>query len=179
MLQNRYSITDLLSTIQTGANAADANSYTLTYSTTTFKVTITGSGAFVLNWSTNTNASTSCYKELGFSQTDTSSATSHTSTKAVSLSQPVFIYMEIDQFSRTIATTSSSAIVNSVSFIIPLTEDQGNLVFCSSVGNIENKLCFPHPQLLQDLHIRLLDKDYQAIDTNGSEWDAVLEATIQ
>jgi len=56
--------------------AADANTWTCTYSATTFKFTIGGAAAFTLLFSTGTNVATSAHLDLGYTSTDKGSATS-------------------------------------------------------------------------------------------------------
>jgi hypothetical protein len=70
--------------LQTAINAAAvSNTYTVTYSATTFKFTIaraTGSTAVSLEWSTGANAGTSCGRDIGFIvSADDTGATTYTS----------------------------------------------------------------------------------------------------
>lgn len=69
--------------VQTAMNAAAvSNTYTVTYDASTHKFTIaraTGSAALDLPWSTGTNATTSCGKDLGFDvSADATGATTYT-----------------------------------------------------------------------------------------------------
>ena len=64
--------------------AADATPvWACTYSTSTFKFTVSSDIAFTLLWGTGANAATACRQELGFAASDTSSATSHAGANAV------------------------------------------------------------------------------------------------
>ena len=61
-----------------------ASTYTVTYSPTTKKFTITkSSGVFVIKWATGTNTATSARSVLGFTNADTSSAIAQTSDSTV------------------------------------------------------------------------------------------------
>ena len=63
-----------------------AATYTVTFSTTTKKFTITkNSGVFVLKWATGTNTATSAKTTLGFTNADTSSAIAATSDSTVEI----------------------------------------------------------------------------------------------
>jgi hypothetical protein len=171
----QYSITSLLSAIQTGMNAADSNSYTLTYSSSSFLVTVAGTGAFTLNWSSNPQASTGCYQQLGFMKTDTSSATSQTGSNVVDLSIPEFIFMDLNELPGFIGTSSASGISNKNNFIIPLYQSGGNLVFVSEQENIHEEIRFNTPINISSLTIQLRDKNGSLIDTKGANWHAILE----
>jgi hypothetical protein len=96
-----FAITLTAGTYKAGATSADAGTlcallktlieagngaatYTVTYSTTTKKFTITkNSGVFVIKWATGTNTATSARSLLGFTNADTSSAISATSDSTV------------------------------------------------------------------------------------------------
>lgn len=84
-----YTSTTLAAHIKTQMEAVNgASTYTVTYSTTTKKFTITkNSGVFVIKWATGTNTATSARSLLGFTNADTSSAIS-----AVSDSTVDFVY---------------------------------------------------------------------------------------
>lgn len=74
----------LAAEIQTQLNAAATdNTYTVTYSTTTFKFTFTratGAATFGIEWSTGSNATSSCGLDLGFAvAADDTGATTYTS----------------------------------------------------------------------------------------------------
>ena len=93
----QYNISALLTQIQIGMNATDANSYALTYNSSTFFVTITGTSAFSLNFASNSFSSTSCSLEIGFNQADTASSISISGTNAVDLSFPNLIFICIPE----------------------------------------------------------------------------------
>jgi len=172
----QYTISNLHTTIENGMNATDANNYDLTYSSTTFKSSISGTNAFTLNWSTNPSSSNGCYKELGWNKSDTSSATSHTSQNAISLNDPVFIFMSLDLGSsiNVMATTSSSSTSNHFTFLFPMTEREGNLIFVDK-DTLENVLHFPTAINITEIKVKLYNKNNVLLDTNGSDWNMVWE----
>lgn len=72
----------LLKTLIEAGNGA--STYTVTYSTTTKKFTLTkNSGVFVIKWATGTNTATSARSLLGFTNADTASAIAATSDSTV------------------------------------------------------------------------------------------------
>lgn len=74
--------------VQTQMNAAPGatNTYTVTYSTSTYKFTITratGANALVMKWNTGANVSAGCATELGFATSaDSSGGATYTSTNS-------------------------------------------------------------------------------------------------
>lgn len=80
-----YTVNELCAKIKAAMEAVNGSStYTVTFSTTTKKFTITKStGVFVINWATGTNTAISARSLLGYAATDTASAIVQVSTSAV------------------------------------------------------------------------------------------------
>jgi len=80
-----YTVNELCAAIKLAMEAVNGSStYSVTFSTTTKKFTITKStGVFVINWATGTNTLISAHTLIGYAATDTSSAITHVSTSAV------------------------------------------------------------------------------------------------
>lgn len=167
--EGAYTVTNLLSTIQTGMNAADANSYTLTYSSTTYKVTIAGSAAFVLNWS----GSSTPYYMLGFSSSDSSSGTSHTGTNVANMMLPYNLLVEIPQLGPLTITSRNNG---RCTFTVPIDVNSGNMVNFTE-GNYEQKLNTGNLTLYK-LDVRLLHYDRTAVNLNGADWNLLLSLDI-
>jgi|SRR5579885_75937 len=167
-----YTINNLLSTIQTGINGLDANSYSLTYNTTTMKVTITGTGAFSLNWASNANASTGCYSVLGWTKADTSSSTSITAPNVPALQNPTNILMIISELGTDKYTTTNA---NKYTFIVPNTVDSGEII--EYFPNDENYqvIAFGTPMNFTKFTVSLFDDTNSLINLNGSEWNMSLQ----
>lgn len=86
LAEGNYATGDLLAAqIQTALTAAyGTGTWTVTYSSSTFKFAITHSAtAFAIKWLTGSNNARSSCKELGYAYSDTSSALTQTSTNAV------------------------------------------------------------------------------------------------
>ena len=170
-----YTITDLLDQIETLMNAADANNYVVSLSTTTFKVTITGTGAFTLEWSTGTNAGTNVHTEIGFGDDDTASATSHTGSYATSLARPRYLYVQLPQYESFQVDSAQ----NYYHFHIPITEDAGNVVVYEP--SHPQTLEFSQVQAIQPLlRVKLLQRNrsgtgVDTVNLNGSDWTLVFE----
>jgi hypothetical protein len=168
----QYTILTLLSQIQTGMNAADANTYVLSYNTNNFLVNISGASTFILNWSSNPQASTSCARQLGFLSVDTSTNTSQTGTLSVDLSYPEFIFVGIAEIPSFLTTSSQFSLTNRFSFCIPLIDSGSSLLFISP-ETMENRVKFESPLNLYNISVTLKDKDGNFIDTIGANWHMV------
>lgn len=82
---------ELAAALQTSMNAlGSTNTFTVAYSDTTGKYTLTSSGTtFTLKWSTGTNAANTIGDKIGFDTTsDDSSALTYTSDNAITLTAP-------------------------------------------------------------------------------------------
>lgn len=74
----------LATAIVNALEASDATPvWACTYSTSTFKFTVSSDLSFTLLWGSGTNTGTACHKELGFAVSDTGSATSQIGANAV------------------------------------------------------------------------------------------------
>ena len=165
-----YNYGTLLTAIQTAMNAASVHSftYTATYSATTFMITITSTGSFGLSFGTYTTNSIA--NIIGFT-INTSNATSQTGNQVIQLYQSTFYYIDIREFP--IATKSTNSL------------DYGTFVINTSVnsGNVEdwNLLNSYHQvqtyegQNLQELNVRLRDRNNQILNLNGADWSMILE----
>lgn len=71
-----YTTAALETAIAAAMNAANSNSFAVTVTAT--KIVISGSGSFILKWSTGTNAGHNAALLLGFTKADTSGSTSQT-----------------------------------------------------------------------------------------------------
>ena len=175
--QGQYTISTLLSTIETGMNGVDANSYDLTHSLTTYKTSIAGSGTFILNWATSPFASTSCWRELGWTSADVATGTSHTSPNCFNMTYPTWMFIQLDSLPIEIKSSSIST-SHTLNFPVLLTNSGGSLV---SIGDHCHQYSFPiRPSItLSDFRVRLLDQYYQTITCNGIDWSMVLEVQTE
>ncbi len=167
-----YDIVTLATLIGPGMIVADANNYAATYSSTTGKLTITGTGAFVLNWSTNANAATGAWKELGFTQADTSSATSQTGTNVVSLERPLSVYVDMVEVPTRLTNIPTTSTVNRYHFVVNMNQASGNVVFATAQSQYEQKIDFGAKVYFpKQFTIRLKLADGSTVNANGADWE--------
>ena len=158
-------------------NVLDANNYTLTYSNTTMKVSIGGTGAFSLNFATSPYTGSTVHKELGFSFADTSSATSQTSTNAISLERPTELLLEVREFGSNWHIGARTSRIQT-SFYVPLTESQGFLCWFNN-DTFDQELYFEKGQKsFGSLSFCLFNKSGSVVSINGIDWSIVLEFVL-
>jgi hypothetical protein len=168
-----YNATELAAALQTGIETANADGTVVTYTEATFKFTFTRGNNFKFLFETGTNASTSIYKEIGYTAVDTADATSHTSINAVSLEGPLRYYLDVDellsknkfvtsgaQHSFRLNTGDSRGIVSQDEVTSYASEEQGLMVGCETINR---------------LTCRLYDGDNNLVDLNGSEMEFTLK----
>jgi hypothetical protein len=163
-----YTIYNLLLYIQNQMNSTDPNNnYTLTYDSTTFKVTISSDNDFNMNFA----LPNTCCKELGFNNTNTSFNTAITGSNAIQLYQPLSIFIVIKELGGNNFTTSKFQ----YTFKVPLTVLSSGIIefdtnsFFKQVVNLNRTVNF------NQFNIQLVDNQGRLIDLNGADWELVLK----
>lgn len=165
LTKGRYDGDTLATEIQTQLNT-DSSGYTVSFSDTTLKLTISNASAFVLNTATTT---TSAWLTMGFdTDADTSSATSHISDNMVKLSSKYYYI--------------TSNIVNSTHINNDL-RDNILLIF-SNTSNFGSLIYHPPPQkipaadnVLDYIKLALYDDSDTLVDCNGIGYSLLLKIT--
>lgn len=163
-----YNINNLLTAIQTALNAASALVFTLTYNSTTFKLTISTTDNFQLLFGSGLNQLNYL---LGFSSIDLNGANSYTSDLCVSLSFN-YIVIKIDEIGRTAYYSTNKR--DEKTFIIPINEPSGSYV------EYDHKQYFyqcadTRGKVLSQLNISLFSPGGNPLNLNGSDWYMILE----
>lgn len=173
-----YSLSILLSTIQTGMNAvADGNTYSVTSSPATNFVTFTTT-AGNLNWFLDYTAAYFPATELGYLSTITFAPFNPTTSIGNSwpnLSAPYHVGIKIEEFgSKEVVGTN----INFRStFVVPVNVTSGNLIQYYADQILRQDFTFPTPKDIDSLSVSLwLDtQNREAVDLNGVEWTMVWE----
>lgn len=163
-----YSVTTIMAAIATAMNGAINNSFAATYNAITMRITITGTSAFVLQFS---NAATP-YRELGWPATNTSSATSQLAPNVPQLSSPLNLYLYIPDFGR--YTFSSSGIIST--FTIPI-----NAAVSPNIYQQQdfNQTLLLDIESLTNFSVRLMDNSGNIMDLGGEDWQFCLGITCK
>ncbi len=132
----------------------------MTYSSSTFKYTITAGNAFRLDWSFNGDLA----RLLGWAAVDTASAATQTSTQSVNLSYPLCLNISIRELDGIVYTSDNKL---SSTFIAVLREGSGfvNYYEPQTTYAVDVK----HVPL-QRMHIRLTDLENTTVDINNVDW---------
>lgn len=175
-----YDASTLATEIKTRLDATSGgyNTFTVTYSSSTRKYTISAGNNFRLMFSTGTNASTSAWKVLGFSNStgtsgiDTTLGTSTTSVDVVNLSLPLSIYIQINNFGSVNFKTTDG---DTFTFYIPCTSYSGEVIEYKSANYFEQTVELPPSMNVIDrIDIVLKGRNGSSINLNGSEFQMVL-----
>ena len=128
---------------------------------------------FILNWNSNVNGLTSCFKELGWTNVDTSSSNSQVSPNCVSLERPITIFIESLELGNYFITSKSLS-SPSPTFVVQLTNQDGNLVFYNQYMS-HQKIIYSSPLNLTKLTLTLKNDRNEVINLNGLDWSMNLK----
>lgn len=172
-----YSASSLATSIQTLMTAQINNTWSVTYSTITEKITFTGASAFQLLFSSGSHSSTSLYLVLGFCSSsgllgiNTTSGTSATSTQVVNLTKPLNIYITLNINSGQITTSDS----DNPTYIIANNVEPGALIQWTDRQYYEQSFTIPPSfNFLGQITVQLSTNRSQLINLNNSEWSMIV-----
>lgn len=168
IISGSYTSSTLPAALVAAMELVSAQTYTVTFSSTTGKLTITpGAGTISMLFSTYSTA-TARYL-LGFEAEDTTAAASVTSTNSVDLSYPPSVAIMINEALDTnygpFRETGSE-----YSIYVPFSQAYGAYTDQSSF-DIQQKIKL---RTTKSLNIRLLDHDNNEIDLNGVNWEFLI-----
>lgn len=169
--EGSYNTTDLATAMKTALDAAGNFTYTITTDTATNKMTISSTGSFILLFS----QSTTPWYELGFSNADTASSTSHTSSGIIHIEGPNQLYFNI----VTLNTNYTSSSAQSATFVFDNNVDPGNVLFSEVNSTYSQESYFKQAQPdLSQIVVKVTTErsiDQPSVDLNGGEWILVME----
>jgi hypothetical protein len=162
-----YNLSTLCSALQTAMNTLDSNTYTVTASDSTLKVTIAGSGVFNIKW-----ASSTMNILLGFGTTNSSNATSHVASSVYNVKRDNFLYLNIDQLYSGMVMTSTSS--TAYLFYVPFDENSGQYCISYESGTFDQHVALTTEKQLLTFTVSLYDSTGALVDLNGAHWDMLL-----
>lgn len=167
-----YTITNLTQELQTQLNALSVDTYTVTSSTTTFKLTITSSFA---GFTLNPNAGDFPFSNtIGFNNSVAYPSTAGVlvSPKVVDLSGIKNVYIKIKQLTEYMRDTKNLSSNFKVDYgcaygsIIYFANENKYLQYYTTAQN--------HIRRTDNFEVRLVDESNNDVDLNGSDWSFVL-----
>jgi hypothetical protein len=160
-----------MAAIEAGMNAADSgNNYAFSVDTTTGKVTVTGTGAFSLNFATSPSAATSCAYQLGFAAADTAAATSQTGTASCQLGIPPYLGIVISQLNPLEMVSNGTWLTFSIS---TGSAGNGDTIQWTRFQNYEQSYRYESLTLVR-LDIQITDDRGRPISLGGVDWNLKL-----
>lgn len=160
--EGAYNISTLTSALKTALdNNGSTVTYTVTYDSTTFKLTISGDSAFSLLFGSESNQ---INQLLGFPAEDTSSSTSHVGSYAVDLHSPI-LFIRINQLGTQYNASNRN---DRMTFVVPVQVNSGDAIIYNEKISFDQKRDL-HGRALSELHIQIVDKNNKVIDLHGAE----------
>lgn len=157
-------IASVMTTASTGAVV-----YTSTSSTISQHFTITGSANNILKFS----GAGTCRDVIGFEAVDTTSALTHTGTKAYALDTITQIFIDIAEFSQTISTSSTTG--SSHTFVIPVNGTTGYTILYGDAGIYGIFQPYETLKYISTITMSLKDQTGKLLELNGAEWECLLK----
>lgn len=158
-----YSVPALVATLSSKFTAAGSQSYTVTYSPSTFKITIAASDEFALDFT----SSNSCAALLGFANVVTPSSTSLTGSSVVNLGVNP-LYIGIAELNNGVYGNAGAG----YAFVIPINVDAGSTIQYESPPAFAQSITVPAP--LYQLTIKLYSANNALANLNGADWQMLL-----
>lgn len=148
-----YDSSNFPGVLETALNSAGALTYMVTISSTTNKITIAATGAFVLKF---TDRSSYMWKILGFNyDSTTSSASSQTGTMPVRLDGDEYFVLQLENLS--IENVSSSFATRGIMDIIPMNGAYGDVIYYTP--NQVNNLVLGQLNDLKFVRVHIVSQD--------------------
>lgn len=174
-----YNANTLASALQTVMTSVVSNSWNVSYSSTTFQFTITGTSSFQLLFNSGTH-SANLWQVMGFASSngltpiDTTSGTSTTSTQVAQLTKPIFIYINFASIPACFKYASDQ--VDSYSFVVPCNVEAGSLIEYSEYSSFPQYIRIAnYINVISSISVSLGYRNSASLSLNGSEWWFVLE----
>ncbi len=159
-----YSEETLRVEIETQMDFIGANTYTITYNSTTFKYTWSSTGDFAFTFLTNT-ANTSRFL-LGINAIDDIQGTTATSDNAIDLSPLKIIFFNFPDASNIIKSSNGS-----VYSLYITNNSNGTDIIRTDLIDDNLFLTFTNKT---NINYKMLDNNNNIIQTNGTEWELIL-----
>jgi hypothetical protein len=165
-----YSVTDLCLALATAMDTADGvETYQVSYSPVTMKISIICTAATVL---TCTNTTNSMWYEIGFdTAADTGSATSHTADNVLRLDFPPFVLISISEITSAEAATTANFRAN---FCVSMSHNSQYVEVFNENSNFVNRQLYTLGAGINSMRIRLQRPDGTSAGLNGGDWSMLL-----
>lgn len=160
-----YDASTLASTIASAMTTGSGfQTYTVSYSSSTYKFTFSAGAVFTLRWSQNSSMA----KLLGFTATDTSSSTSITSTQSANFTFPLAMFLSIKEFDQMTYIAQTAGTATGTCFAIQAANGPAYVNGYQPQKDVV--VTFSVPVRTRTLTVSLRDIDGNLIDLNNVDW---------
>lgn len=167
-----YSVAEIETELKTKLDAAGTLTYTVSFDEPTKKLTISATGAFTLQFS----QPASPYKELGWNNVDTVSASSHTAPNSINLAGENAWFISIRDFAQAGLQGGKSA--NGFTYKVPVNVSYGDIVFYTRLSGMDQQITQANTGFNQPvLFVQLVDYRGQLIDLQGRDWSFMIKVS--
>ena len=164
---SNYTASTLATALQTGLNASGTGlTFTVTYSTSTYKYTIAATGAFSMPFLTGVNAATTIALVLGFTATDHASSASQVSDNVADLIGDHYVYLKCTSITGVNeGIISSNATDTGILARIPVNGNSGDVIIYTAQK--ERPTLIYNGTAVSTLAFTLTYRNNTTIDNNG------------
>jgi hypothetical protein len=169
-----YSVTDLCLALTTTMDSTNGvETYQVSYSPTTMKISIICTAATVLTCTSTTNF---MWYEIGFdTMANTSSATLHTADNVLRLDFPPFVLISISEISSAEAATTANFRAN---FCVSMSHNSQYVEVFNKNSNFVNRQLYTLGVGINKMRIRLQRPDGISVGLNGGDWSMLLNIQL-
>lgn len=166
-----YSVSALVVALAAAMEAADnTETYNVSYSATTMKITITCSAAIGL---TCVNIIDAIWDVLGFSTSaNRAAATSHEGDDVLRLDFPSYLLISVAEFAPAGVVCADNIRAN---FIVYMDTNSQYVQIYNHKNSFDNLSEYTSRNGINNLTVRLLQPDGSLVDLNGGDWSFVLQ----
>ena len=167
VLPGAYSLTNLLSAIETALNGSGTSlTFTVTADATFLTVTIAATGNFVLYFSLPEQLNSL----LGFDSVDTASASSQTGTNCFDLGFPEYLLITIPQFKIRYNSTNVNRMCT---FIVPIDANTSEVINYRTESDWIQTSDI-HEMYMSQLGVTITDENGKALDFQGAQYSMII-----
>lgn len=165
-----YNICTLIPELKRVMELVSSETFDIWFDNGLFRIVFTISSAadFSFTWETNTTNTSAAI--LGFTNIDTATLATITSTNAINLSLPLYFYVDIPQFGIHSKSTNSD---DSATFIVSSLQNSGGINIFNQFSCYHLLEHFGH-NILNTIDVRIKQPGNQLLDIQNSDWSMLI-----
>jgi len=157
-----YNITSLTGALKSALdNNGSLLTYAVSYSDTTFLITISAGSSFSLLFGTSKNQ---INEVIGFEPQDTNAATSVTGSYAIDLHSPI-LFVRINELGSQYNASNHD---DRMTFVVPVQVNSGDMITYTEKSAYDQQKLINN-RVISEMKITILDKNNKVVDLHGAE----------